>query len=256
MGKVGLFIPCYVDQFFPRVGLATLRVLRGLGLEVEYPRGPDLLRAAHVQHRLLPGGPAAGRAVRAPLRAATRRWWRPSASCVVDGEAATTRSCSATRPRSRRLAGAHLRPLRVPGRRASKVTRVDGEFRAQGGAAPQLPRPARAARVAARSERHGRPVRQDPAAALAAAAASSWWSWTRPDECCGFGGTFAVTEEAVSCMMGRDRIADHVRAGAEVIAGVRHVLPDAPRRAGPARRDEAARCVHVAEMLEKARLAR
>src|SRR5262249_14840990 len=41
----------------------------------------------------------------------------------------------------------------------------------------------------------------------------------RPDECCGFGGTFAVTEEAVSCMMGRDRVADHQRAGAEIIAG-------------------------------------
>jgi L-lactate dehydrogenase complex protein LldE len=40
---------------------------------------------------------------------------------------------------------------------------------------------------------------------------------SRPDECCGFGGTFAVDEEAVSCMMGRDRIADHQRAGAEVI---------------------------------------
>src|SRR5690606_3163273 len=26
----------------------------------------------------------------------------------------------------------------------------------------------------------------------------------RPDECCGFGGTFAVTEEAVSVRMGRD----------------------------------------------------
>ena len=40
---------------------------------------------------------------------------------------------------------------------------------------------------------------------------------TRPDECCGFGGTFAVNEEAVSCMMGDDRIADHEKAGAEVV---------------------------------------
>ena len=40
---------------------------------------------------------------------------------------------------------------------------------------------------------------------------------TRPDECCGFGGTFAVNEEAVSCMMGQDRIADHEQAGAEVL---------------------------------------
>jgi L-lactate dehydrogenase complex protein LldE len=39
----------------------------------------------------------------------------------------------------------------------------------------------------------------------------------RPDECCGFGGTFAVSEEAVSCQMGLDRIADHEQAGAEVI---------------------------------------
>ena len=39
----------------------------------------------------------------------------------------------------------------------------------------------------------------------------------RPDECCGFGGTFAVTEEAVSCMMGRDRVHDHLQAGAEVM---------------------------------------
>ena len=40
---------------------------------------------------------------------------------------------------------------------------------------------------------------------------------TRKDECCGFGGTFAVAEEAVSCMMGDDRIDDHVNAGTEVL---------------------------------------
>lgn len=39
----------------------------------------------------------------------------------------------------------------------------------------------------------------------------------RPDECCGFGGTFAVNEEAVSCMMGLDRLADHERAGTEIL---------------------------------------
>jgi L-lactate dehydrogenase complex protein LldE len=40
---------------------------------------------------------------------------------------------------------------------------------------------------------------------------------SRPDECCGFGGTFAVDEEAVSCMMGNDRIHDHLTAGTEVL---------------------------------------
>jgi L-lactate dehydrogenase complex protein LldE len=39
----------------------------------------------------------------------------------------------------------------------------------------------------------------------------------REDECCGFGGTFCVTEEAISVKMGKDRIADHVHHNAEFI---------------------------------------
>ena len=39
----------------------------------------------------------------------------------------------------------------------------------------------------------------------------------RPDECCGFGGTFAVFEEPVSAKMGYDKVNDHLRAGAEYI---------------------------------------
>ena len=39
----------------------------------------------------------------------------------------------------------------------------------------------------------------------------------RPDECCGFGGTFSVSEPAVSARMGRDKVEDHVRAGARYI---------------------------------------
>ena len=39
----------------------------------------------------------------------------------------------------------------------------------------------------------------------------------RPDECCGFGGTFSVFEEAVSAKMGYDKVRDHARAGAEYI---------------------------------------
>lgn len=40
---------------------------------------------------------------------------------------------------------------------------------------------------------------------------------SRTDECCGFGGTFAVTEEAISVKMGKDRIDDHLANGVEVI---------------------------------------
>lgn len=40
----------------------------------------------------------------------------------------------------------------------------------------------------------------------------------RPDECCGFGGTFCVTEEPVSARMGYDKVRDHQQAGADFIA--------------------------------------
>ena len=41
----------------------------------------------------------------------------------------------------------------------------------------------------------------------------------RSDECCGFGGTFCVTEDALSTAMGRDRIQDHIDSNANVITG-------------------------------------
>ena len=76
----------------------------------------------------------------------------------------------------------------------------------------------------------------------------------RPDECCGFGGSFAVLEEAVSVQMGRDRLADHARSGADVIASTDvscsvHLL-------GLARREGSdPRILHVAEVLNQARKA-
>jgi len=70
----------------------------------------------------------------------------------------------------------------------------------------------------------------------------------RPDECCGFGGTFAVAEEAVSCMMGRDRILDHLQSGAEVLtSGDMSCLMHLE---GLIRRDgQSLRVMHVAEIL-------
>jgi L-lactate dehydrogenase complex protein LldE len=41
----------------------------------------------------------------------------------------------------------------------------------------------------------------------------------RNDECCGFGGTFCIAEEAVSARMGIDRIADHIKNKTEVLTG-------------------------------------
>ena len=36
---VGLFIPCYVNQFYPSAAIATLQLLEKLGLKVVFPKG-------------------------------------------------------------------------------------------------------------------------------------------------------------------------------------------------------------------------
>ena len=37
--KISLFIPCYVDQFFPKIGISMIEVLERLGHQVDYPEG-------------------------------------------------------------------------------------------------------------------------------------------------------------------------------------------------------------------------
>ena len=35
--RVGLMVPCYIDVFYPNVGIAALELLEKLGIEVAYP---------------------------------------------------------------------------------------------------------------------------------------------------------------------------------------------------------------------------
>jgi L-lactate dehydrogenase complex protein LldE len=41
----------------------------------------------------------------------------------------------------------------------------------------------------------------------------------RPDECCGFGGMFAIEETAVSARMGLEKVRRHIATGAEYVTG-------------------------------------
>ena len=74
-------------------------------------------------------------------------------------------------------------------------------------------------RLAESSERVAKPFSK-PHSLLESLRGIELVSLSRGDECCGFGGTFAVTQEAVSCSMGNDRIRDHEQAGTEILTGV------------------------------------
>jgi L-lactate dehydrogenase complex protein LldE len=70
----------------------------------------------------------------------------------------------------------------------------------------------------------------------------------RLDECCGFGGLFCVTEEAVSVKMGKDRVTDHTKNGAEYITSsdlscLMHLEGILRRHKSPVK------IIHIAEIL-------
>jgi L-lactate dehydrogenase complex protein LldE len=74
----------------------------------------------------------------------------------------------------------------------------------------------------------------------------------RPDECCGFGGTFSVFEEPVSARMGYDKVQDHVQAGAEYIVSAD--MSCLMHQKGCAERlDLPVKFMHIAQVLNGAR---
>ena len=53
--KAGLFIPCYVDAFFPDVGIATLQLLERLGHRSGLSARSNMLRSADGEQRVSKG---------------------------------------------------------------------------------------------------------------------------------------------------------------------------------------------------------
>ena len=74
----------------------------------------------------------------------------------------------------------------------------------------------------------------------------------RPDECCGFGGTFSVFEEGVSAKMGHDKVQDQMQSGAEYVTSsdsscLMHQQGCADRTGTPVKH------IHIAKILNGAR---
>ena len=211
--KVGLFIPCYIDQFYPQVGIATLSLLEKLGCEVVYPQGQtccgqpmansgfehlttgcnELFTASFEQFDYIVG---------------------PSGSCVLHlkehlhvsgNEAAATHIRQHIYELTEFLTDV-LQVESLPARFPHKVGVHQGCHAQRG------------LHVAQMSELVAVPFSK-PKQLLQMVEGLELVHLTRTDECCGFGGTFCVAEEAVSVKMGKDRITDHEKNGAEYITG-------------------------------------
>ena len=211
--KVGLFIPCYIDQFYPQVGIATLQLLEKLGCDVSFPLNQTCC-----------GQPMANSGFASLSKSCDKNFVSnfrgfdyivgPSGSCVLHlkehlhdeqnpGEAEHIRK--------------HVYELTEFIVDILKVDKLNASFPYKVGLHNSC-HGQRGLHLSSMSERN-LPVFSKPQHLLNMVQGLELKMPVRSDECCGFGGTFCVFEEAVSVKMGKDRIADHATNDVEYITG-------------------------------------
>ncbi len=212
--KIGLFVPCYIDAFFPEVAIATLELLERLGHQVECPRNQTCCG----QPMANSGDQSASAATETHFAHTFRDYdlvVGPSGSCVHHVRFHLD-ACEQT-----------PEVLQV-----RKAVRELVEFLHDDLKNPQVPHVTFPHKVglhnsctAVRGLKHARPSElvdqpefSKPKDLLAQVEGLELVPIDREDECCGFGGSFCVTDEAVSSKMGEDRVSDFLRHGAEYIA--------------------------------------
>jgi L-lactate dehydrogenase complex protein LldE len=243
--EVALFVPCYVDQLYPQVGMATAELLERFGAIVRFPEAQTCC-----------GQPMANSGFFDDARPLARKM----IDVFADSEYVVCPSGSCTSmvrnhyptllPSEPRLESLRARTFELC-EFLHDVLRIRpaGRFEHKVGLHNSC-HGLRELRLGSGSERLV-PAFNKARALLEGLKGIDLVELSRPDDCCGFGGTFAVAEEAVSVAMGRDRIADHERAGAEVMTGgdvscLMH-MGGILRRAG-----KPMRLLHIAELLLEA----
>ncbi len=209
--RVALFVPCYIDQLYPGVAVATLQLLEKLGCEVVYPANQTCC-----------GQPMANSGYEADGEAALALFEQnfkdfeyivaPSGSCVLHVK-------EHSKEHSKEHGALHDRVFELAEFLVDvlKVEQLDAQFAYRVGLHDSC-HGLRGLRLGAGSERNV-PDFSKVRYLLGLVDGVELVELGRRDECCGFGGTFAVSEEAVSVKMGRDRIKDHISHGAEIITG-------------------------------------
>lgn len=245
MMRVALAVPCYVDQLRPEVARAALVLLERLGCKVSLTFDAPCC-----------GQPMNNAGAVADARAAASNWAEsaqpfdaivlPSGSCthhvrhhlpdLVTGEAGT-HAAEVTFELCEFLAGPLGMP-RLPGRFPHRVAMHLGCHAQRG------------LRLGGSSELHQ--LASGPMHSLLSGLDGlTLVPLDRTDECCGFGGSFAIGEPELSVAMGHARLADYTSHQAEVLVSsdpscLMHLE-------GIAQHDALAlRTMHIAELLEEA----
>ena len=211
--KIGLFIPCYVDAIFPEVGVATYKLLKALGLDVDYPQGQTCCGQpmANAGFETM----AEGLATKFDdLFAAYDYVVAPSASCaafvkinypnILKGH----HECVTSKKIMDVVEFLHdvVRPKSLPGRFPHVVSVHNSchGVRELGLSSPSERNIPNFSKIKDLLQLVDGITIKEP---------------ERVDECCGFGGMFSVEEPDVSVRMGTDKLERHMATGAEYITG-------------------------------------
>ncbi len=203
--KVGLFIPCYVNAIYPDVGVACYKLLDYYGVDIEYP-----LRQTCC------GQPMANAGFEEKAKGLLDEFDNlflgydyvvgPSASCVSFVKTQHQCQCRLKIYEICEFLHDVLKVDDVPGVFPHKVSVHNSchgvrELRLSSASELNIPRYSKIKDL------------------LALVKEVEVFEPDRVDECCGFGGMFAIEEEAVSCRMGQDKLKRHAATGAEYITG-------------------------------------
>lgn len=238
--RVGLFIPCYVDALYPQVGVATYRLLRKLKLNVVYP-----------ERQTCCGQPMANGGFERMSEHLAERFEdkfrdfdyvvTPSVSCAafvrVNYPQILDHACQTPEKTMELVEFLHdiLKVRELPGSfpHAVSVHNSCHGVRELGLSSP--------------SELQIKPFNKI-VDLLQLKDGITVKEPDRKDECCGFGGMFAVEEPYVSSRMGNDKVKAHMATGAEIVTGsdcscLMHMQGVAARQKYPVK------FMHVAEIL-------
>lgn len=212
--KVGLFIPCYINAIFPEVGVASYKLLKHYGVDVDYPLDQTCCGQP------MANGGFEDKAI--PLAKQYDKLFAeydyivsPSASCsafikenhprLLEKEEHACKASGNTYDLCEFLHDI-LKIKSVPGKFPHKVS-IHNSCHG-----------VRELHLSAASELNI-PVYSKIKDLLSLVEGIEVFEPERKDECCGFGGMFAIEETAVSGCMGKDKVKSHMATGAEYITG-------------------------------------
>ena len=210
--KVALFAPCYVDQLYPDVGMAAVRVLERLGVSIVVPDG-----AACCGQPMANAGFARG--ADGVLETFVDTFVAYEKIVVISGSCAAhvRHHATAFGERGRHVAERTVEfcaflhddigVSRVAGLNVSLARRVAVHIGCHGLRGLGLAKPTEL----------NIPPFDKVRALLETVHGLTFAKASRPDECCGFGGSFAVGEPAISTRMGLDRLDEYASAQADTI---------------------------------------